>query len=145
MWTTFWDMHSGGDLKEKQSKIYIEAPEEEAISIFYSRFGHNPNRVTCTCCGSDYSISENETLEEATGFHRHAPYYESPSGKEWKYIDDGDDVPDGWTKGKWGSYGENIPFLKYIHSDDVLVIYAKDIKDDERDAHVPSQGYVWVD
>jgi len=51
------DMHSGGDLKEKWQYIYIEAPEEEAKVIFYNRFGHNPNRVTCTCCGKDYSIS----------------------------------------------------------------------------------------
>jgi hypothetical protein len=70
MWTTFLDMHSGGDQKEKWGHIFIEAPEDEAQVIFYNRFGHNPNRVTCTCCGNDYSVDEHPTLEEATEFHR---------------------------------------------------------------------------
>lgn len=68
--THFWDMHSGGRSKEEWEQIYIEASEEEATLIFYNRFGHNPNRVTCTCCGEDYAISEHKTLGEATSFHR---------------------------------------------------------------------------
>jgi len=64
MWTRFYDMHSGGGAKEKWELIFIEAPEDEAISIFYNRFGHNPNRVSCTCCGADYSIYEDgDSLE----------------------------------------------------------------------------------
>ena len=48
-WTLFWDMASGGDTKEEPyENIYIEAPEEEAKVIFYNRFGHNPERVSCT-------------------------------------------------------------------------------------------------
>jgi hypothetical protein len=74
MWTKFWDMHSGGGTKEKWEQIYIEAPEEESKIIFYNRFGHNPKRITCTCCGSDYSIEENESLEQASGFHRNCAY-----------------------------------------------------------------------
>jgi len=73
-WTKFMDMHSGGNLKEKQGYIYIQAPEKEARIIFYNRFGHNPERVTCTCCGADYSISERETLEEATAYERHCKW-----------------------------------------------------------------------
>lgn len=70
-WTQFWDMHSGGDLKEKPyHMIYIEAPKDEARVIFYNRFGHNPERVSCTCCGEDYSVSEEPTLEQLTGYHR---------------------------------------------------------------------------
>lgn len=65
MWTRFYDMHSGGGAKEKWGIIYIEAPEQEAKVVFYNRFGHNPDRVTCTCCGNDYSISEYSSLEEA--------------------------------------------------------------------------------
>lgn len=65
MWTKFMDMYSGGGKKEKWEYIYIEASEVEAKIIFYNRFGHNPERVTCTCCGKDYSISEYETLEKA--------------------------------------------------------------------------------
>lgn len=65
MWTRFYDIHSGGGAKEKWGIIYIEAPEQEAKVVFYNRFGHNPDRVTCTCCGNDYSISEYGSLEEA--------------------------------------------------------------------------------
>ena len=70
-WTHFWDMHSGGGCKEAPYEhIFIEAPLEEAVRIFYNRFGHNPYRVSCTCCGEDYSVSEYDTLEEATAYHR---------------------------------------------------------------------------
>ena len=61
-WTQFWDMHSGGSLKEQWQYIYIEAPEDEARVIFYNRFDHSPDRVTCTCCGEDYSVSEDADL-----------------------------------------------------------------------------------
>ena len=71
-WIHFWDMHSGGGVKQKPYKhIYIEATsQDEAEVIFYKRFKHNPNRVTCTCCGSDYSVSEYDTLEAATEYQR---------------------------------------------------------------------------
>ena len=68
--TTFWDMHSGGGQKLDWDKIYIEAPEDEARAVFYNRFERNPSRVTCTCCGDDYSISEDDSIEQATGYHR---------------------------------------------------------------------------
>lgn len=70
MWTRFMDMHSGGGAKEPQEYIYIEAPEAEASVIFYNRFGHSPGRVTCTCCGKDYSVSDKPTLEALTKFDR---------------------------------------------------------------------------
>lgn len=71
MWTKFWDMGSGGTTKQKPyEKIYIEAPEDEAMRIFYSRFGHWPLWVGCNCCGENYSVSEHETLDDATGYHR---------------------------------------------------------------------------
>jgi hypothetical protein len=66
-WTRFHDMHSGGVKKESFSNIYIEAPEEEAARVFFNRYGHNPYRVTCTCCGPDYCSIEFDTLEEAQG------------------------------------------------------------------------------
>lgn len=65
MWTHFWDMHSGGRKKEKFAHCFIEAPEEEAKVIFYNRFGHSADRVTCTCCGEDYAVTEYESLAEA--------------------------------------------------------------------------------
>jgi hypothetical protein len=63
--TCFWDMSSGGSKKMKWRRILIEAPEKDAVSVFYSRFGRNPNRITCTCCGSDYAITEYDTLDVA--------------------------------------------------------------------------------
>jgi hypothetical protein len=70
MWTKFWDMHSGGGAKEKLEEIYIEAPEEEAKIIFYNRFGHRADRVTCPCCGEDYVVESSPSLEDLTAFHR---------------------------------------------------------------------------
>lgn len=68
VWTHFSDMYSGGGQKEKWDHIYIEAPKAEACVIFYNRFGHNPKRVSCTCCGDDYRIGESPTLEEGAEF-----------------------------------------------------------------------------
>jgi hypothetical protein len=76
MFVLFWDMHSGGGCKESPyEKIYIEAEsEDEAKTIFYNRFGHSPDRVTCTCCGEDYSVDGHDTLEEAADYHRNNRY-----------------------------------------------------------------------
>lgn len=120
MWTQFWDTHSGGDTKEgKLEQIFIEAPEKEAKIIFYNRFGHNPDRVTCTCCGSDYSINEGEFLDKLTHFHRRI--WERNSDKE-EYQ-----TPE-----------------EFSVRDDVLIIYDKDIKREERSGEVPEEGYIWV-
>lgn len=70
MWTRFSDMHSGGYSKEDFQVCYIELPEEKAEIVFYNKFGHNPNRVTCTCCGSDYSITSEDSLTELTEYDR---------------------------------------------------------------------------
>lgn len=122
-WTTFWDMHSGGSQKEKWPLIFIEAPKNEAKIIFYSRFGHNPERVTCTCCGDDYSISEENSLEQATGYHR-----------IWSgYIEEANE------------YGEYQTLKEFIKGKKAKVIYAKDIKKNEKVGVVPKQGYIWQD
>lgn len=71
-WTRFVDMYSGGELKEKFSYLYVELPEEKAKVFFYNRFGHNPERITCTCCGDDYNITEEESLEQIAAFEREA-------------------------------------------------------------------------
>lgn len=147
MWTQFMDMHSGGGIKEKLYQyIYIEAPEAEAKIIFYNRFGHNPDRIACTCCGPDYSITgDSATLAEATAFNRNCEWDENSQ----KYVDEQSqhnleirkqtNTPD---KDKWGIY---IPLLQYLKSKDVLVIRKKDIKKSERVGKLPPQGYVWVD
>ena len=70
MWTRFMDMHSGGNQKLDWAYVYIEADEDEAVAVFQNRFGRDPYWVTCDCCGGDYSISTNATLEEATAYDR---------------------------------------------------------------------------
>jgi hypothetical protein len=156
-WTRFMDMHSGGGTKEgNYEKIYIQAPQTEAEVIFFNRFGHSPNRVSCTCCGEDYSISEEESLEQASGYDR---------GCEYAYMDpDGNEVTQkqawvagrGMRKGYSSAYVERqasgLSFInKYCTLDEyrklksVLVIPDSDIKPTERIGSVPEQGYIWVD
>lgn len=131
MWTQFWDMHSGGSQKLEWTKIYIEADEDEAKIIFYNMFGRNPNRITCTCCGDDYSISSDESLAQLTGYHRNCAY------KGHKYIE----KPN-------RTYNKNAQLIKlkdYVMRDDVMVVYKSAIEDAHRIGTVPEQGYVWVD
>lgn len=143
MWTQFWDMNSGGGTKEPYKMIYIEAPEDEAKVIFYNRFGHSPERVSCTCCGEDYSIDSNESFEQLTGYHRGCEYVSK--GREGKYIEAGDDIPNGWKKSKFGSGYENYQTVRqYKRRKDVLVIPASKIRKSEREGDVPTQGYVWM-
>ena len=155
-WTLFWDMHSGGGLKEEPyDKIYIEAPEEEAIKIFYNLFGHNPHRVSCTCCGDDYSVSESETFEKASGYHRGCDYaYFRPDGTECPEKEgfvSGKGTPKGYTQGyverkSRKKYSEKYVTVEdYMKHPNVLVIPADDIKPNEKIGDVPEQGYVWQD
>lgn len=129
-WTHFWDMHSGGGTKEPPyENIYIEATEDEAKLIFYNRFGHNPDRVSCTCCGNDYSISESDTIEQATGFHRNCDWSE----KEEAYIE----------KKNESSYYEFKTVSEYEKETNVLFIRAAEIEPNERIGELPEEGYVW--
>jgi hypothetical protein len=79
MWTRFMDMHSGGRAKVKNGDvevcyIYIEAGEAEACQLFEKFFERDPRNETCNCCGGDYSIGEEESLEQATAFERGCAY-----------------------------------------------------------------------
>jgi hypothetical protein len=137
-WTQFRDAHSGGGLKEKWAAIFIEAPEEEARVIFYNRFGHNPDRVTCTCCGPDYSIDEDEDgdLDQLTAYRRGCKFVEDShdNGSDGQYVEE--------------PRGDSTPYMtpeQYAHKSDVLFIPAAEIKDKERIGDVPEQGYVWKD
>jgi hypothetical protein len=129
-WTQFWDMHSGGGLKEPWARIYIQAPEAEARVIFYNRFGHSPDRVSCTCCGEDYSVDQAESLSRATAYHRNCKWSKEANG----YVEQAD-----------ADYESYLTLAAYMASDDVLVIPASEIKPDERKGDVPRQGYVWQD
>ena len=117
-WTHFWDMHSGGGTKEgSYEHIYIEASEDEAVAVFYNRFGHDPNRVSCTCCGEDYSISEYSSLDEATHYQRQNRF----SSKKPETLEE------------------------YVKNSYVLVIGASEINDNERTSYIPRSGWVWAD
>lgn len=101
--------------------------------MFYCRFGHNPARVTCTCCAEDYSVYEEATLEQATGFHRNCAWDDATG----QYIEQQDT--------RWRSSGRYLPLDEYLMQPDVLVIRADEIKEDERYGEVPQQGYVWME
>jgi len=122
-WTFFWDMYSGGAAKEPYEEIYIEAPRDEAIVIFYNRFGHNPLRVTCACCGCDYSVEEGDTLDKASAYHRNC---------EW---DQGANCYKTET-------GKSI--AEYEKQKNVLIIRDSEIKADERVGEVPIDEYEWL-
>ena len=115
-WTRFMDMHSGGGQKHDFATIYIEAPKAEAKAVFYARFGTSPDRVTCTCCGEDYSTTESPTLAEASAYDRNL---EMSQG------------------------ADPIPLDVFAATE--RLIRADEITDAERATVVPDQGYVWVD
>jgi len=161
------DMHSGGSLKEACQYIYIEAPIEEAKVIFYNKFKHNPERISCTCCGEDYSISEEESIAEASAYDRNCEFvYKRPDGTECP-EDEGWVWGKGLKEGYWSGYVERqdprhmrirkdcatddsdpwglyMTVEQYIESPSVLVIRADEISDKEREGEIPEQGYVWV-
>lgn len=115
-WTLFWDMHSGGGTKEgPYENIYIEAPRDEAKIVFYNRFKHNPDRVSCTCCGPDYTIDESESLEQLSGFHRKCQYNRDKK----EYLES-------------AGIGRYMSMSTYRKQEDVLIIPKEEIKDDER-------------
>jgi len=133
-WVQFWDMHSGGGLKQPPYHyICIEAAsQEEAEVIFQNRFGRNPRRVTCTCCGPDYSIEELEpTLEEATSYHRGCriadPFVEGPA-------------PAGEPCSRGRKY---VTLDEFRKREDVLVVFAGQVKPEERVGSLHEEGYVW--
>lgn len=118
MWTRFMDMHSGGGRKEEPyALIFIEADEEEAKRVFFAKFGHNPQRVSCTCCGEDYSISSKGDFESLSLFDR---------------------------RGFLGRNAEAESVERFRERRDVLIIHAEKISVEERRAYVPVQGFVWA-
>lgn len=128
-WTHFWDIYSGGSQKLSWSHIFIEAPEPEAKLIFQNRFGRNPDRVTCTCCGPDYSISECKSLEDATAYHRGCEFNRETG--QWE------------EKGGPKVYRPYLTLADYLKNSDVLVIRENQIKSDEREGSLREEGWVW--
>ena len=122
-------MHSGGGQKLDWAYVYIEADESTAKSVFYSRFGRNPDRVTCTCCGPDYSISENESLEQASGYHRNCKCVGD------KYVEE---IAEGYR-----AQSGYLTVEEYSARPEVKVIRASEITEVEKNSEVPEEGYVW--
>lgn len=136
IWVQFMDMHSGGGAKEPPYEyIYIQAEsEDQACKIFYSRFGHNPQRVSCTCCGEDYNISSEPTLKQVTAYNRGCDFDENLNA----YVDKPSE-----TKG----YSKHYQTLEqYKLMPDRLFISFDQVKaSDYIDVELPEQGYVWKD
>ena len=120
MWTQFYAMHSGGSTKEPPAEvIYIEAPEEQAAVMFHNFFGHSPDRVTCTCCGADYSYNnyaddESEcTLTQLTAYERNC-LFDNDSGKYSEMAD-----PD---HQKYGPHKQYQTLDEYLLREDVIIL-----------------------
>jgi hypothetical protein len=145
-WTRLKDMHSGGDTKEDFETCFIEASADEAVTIFYNRFGHNPHRVSCTCCGQDYSLEEGDTFKNLTAWDRGCAWYEPNPDSDYRgqYFELDDDIPEGWTKTRSIWNNEYLTVEEFMKQDDILVIPASEIEDDERTGDVPLEGYVWM-
>lgn len=131
-WTKFVDMHSGGGQKLDWAYVYIEAPESEAEVIFYKRFGRNPHKVTCTCCGPDYSLTESEDLAQATGFERGCEV----DGKSGQYVER---PATEYAFNKFCTLEDYIMKRENVH-----FIPASHIEPHERFGNLPQQGFVWV-
>ena len=111
-WTVFMDMYSGGQIKQHPYEmIYIQAPMEQAKSIFISQFGHDPSEVACNCCGVNYSISEDKSLEQVTGHYRGCKL-----------------VNNEYVEVSRNSYAEYVTLDEYLKDETVLVIYSKELK-----------------
>jgi hypothetical protein len=107
------DMSSGGGIKEPPYEhIYIEAPIKEATLIFCNRFGHTPEHVTCSCCGEDYSVNENESLYHLTGHSRGCRYI----GSEDTYVEE----PSGWRNYQTLDEYMKNPDVLFIHKSSIL-------------------------
>lgn len=144
-WTSFMDMHSGGDQKLNYGMIFIEAPEEEAKVIFQNRLGRDPENVTCDCCGEDYSTLEGDSLAEVTAYDRNCDsVYLLPDGSEFLGPEQ-----EAWNRSDVkgvNRYAERprrpyqaggqprkfIPLDDYIGSGNVLVIPAGEIEPADR-------------
>lgn len=114
-WTRFMDMHSGGHQNTEFGYIYIQAPEDEAVAVFGARFDQNPHSVNCSCCGSNYSVSDYESLLDATNYDRN-------------------DYPNAW--------GKRVELLDFVNTrGDICFIFATDIKEGERDESNIPGGY----
>jgi hypothetical protein len=120
------DMHGGGSVKYKGfNHIYIQAPFEVAEEVFEKLTGMSPHQETCDCCGSDFWFSggdpsDNDTLAQMTAYDRNC-HFDRERGYyvEQKKVYSFDPSYDA---------GPVIPLGEYISQDNVLVVWAEDVK-----------------
>lgn len=161
-WTLFWDMHSSGTTKVPPfNKIYIQAPKDIAERVFQAKFGRNPHRITCSCCGADYDVEDYATLEEASAYHRNCPWaapnkpkdFASRSMQEqavWnsthqgRYLEAGEKLPRNWVMDRYNDGKHAITLKEYLTHKDVKVIYANEITEEEKKTELHEEGYVWI-
>ena len=155
-WTLFWDMHSGGGQKLEWLMIYIEAPEEVAKVIFQNRFGRSPERVTCTCCGEDYSIHESPTLEEASAYQRGlrdirrtdktwsqmTQEERVAENKKFLYLEPGQECPENYQIVSDYRNG-GISLDEYKKQAGVKIIPISEVSPAEMNGELREEGYVW--
>ena len=105
--TLFSDMHSGGGQKTRFDKIFVELPEEAAREWFVKEFHRDPDNVTCTCCGPDFSVTVSKDLRQATAYHRNC---ESVSVKDGggHYIEEPQEFA--------GRVREHVPLEEYVEN-----------------------------
>lgn len=140
-WTQFHDMHSGGGQKLEWAQIFIEAPEAEARRIFESMFDRDPDNVTCDCCGADYSVSEDVSLAQATGYERRCRHLKTPRGPDGRYsqptdpayrehfwLERDEEPPTGFEVDSDKVYGEYATLDEYCARPDVKIVRASEFK-----------------
>lgn len=115
-WTKFWDMHSGGREKTSYSKVYVEAPYDEAVQFFESWFGRDPHNVTCQCCGPDFSVDESPSLRQATAYHRNCKFVKDDSERGGGHY-----VEEPKESSLRGHDYERVPLDDYVGRDDIAV------------------------
>ena len=67
-WTEFSDNWSGGCAKEPWDHIFIQAKPSAAYSVFLAVFEHDPQDVSCSCCGPAYSIHQAGEIDFGKSF-----------------------------------------------------------------------------
>lgn len=158
-WAQFWDMHSGGGTKVPPfEKIYVQLPDgADPVVVFQNLFGRNPNRVTCTCCGEDYSIDSGDSLRQLTGYQRGCAcdagrYIERGKllGPSHKYRLGVTTVDGQVVEGRVSAiptepvYSEIVLLSDYVLRPNVLVVYLDELPDDVVRGTPHEEGYHWM-
>lgn len=115
-WFHFNDMHSGGGRKLAWEHIFVQARNEDAaVNKFKRLFDRDPHHVTCSCCGPDYSISDDDTLENATAYHRGCKWVPEAGLVAGHYVEE----PRG------GDYGPHRTVADFLALPSVKAVFAR--------------------